>query len=167
MPSAVSATSRSYASALGSSLHVNRTTRPNMRTSFQGRLITVPIVPYPYTKLHVFIIRYSTLSTITRIRVHSLHRREVPMATSSPGAPTRRAYDHTYASSPEQAHLVGADLAEFLGDCPRAEGDYVWVEIEDSGGNWTETARHDGRGHGLAIVRALASDCGIDGGGYI
>jgi len=117
------------------------------------------------------------------------------MATSSPGAPTRRAYDHTYASSPEQAHLVGADLAEFLGDCPRAddailcaselaanaiqhsrsgrrggdftlraEGDYVWVEIEDSGGNWTETARHDGRGHGLAIVRALASDCGIDGG---
>ncbi len=120
------------------------------------------------------------------------------MATSPPGAPTRRAYDHTYPGSPEQAHLVRADLAEFLGDCPRADdailcaselaanaiqhsrsgrsggdftihaqvhdGDYIWIEIEDGGGDWTETDHLDGRGHGLAIVRTLASDCGIDGG---
>lgn len=120
------------------------------------------------------------------------------MATSPPGAPTRRAYDHTYPGSPEQAHLVRAELAAFLGDCPRAddailcaselaanailhsrsprrggdftlrahvhESDYVWIEIQDSGGEWAEAIRHDGRSHGLAIVRALASDCGIDGG---
>jgi hypothetical protein len=42
-------------------------------------------------------------------------------------------------------------------------GDYVWLEVEDNGGPWIEAAPDTGQGHGLDIIRALASDCGIDG----
>jgi anti-sigma regulatory factor (Ser/Thr protein kinase) len=42
-------------------------------------------------------------------------------------------------------------------------GDYVWIEVEDSGGPWNARTRRDGRAHGLEIVRALATDSGIDG----
>lgn len=36
------------------------------------------------------------------------------------------------------------------------EGDYLWIEVEDDGGQWVEKAQCDGRGRGLAIVAALA-----------
>jgi serine/threonine-protein kinase RsbW len=42
-------------------------------------------------------------------------------------------------------------------------GDYIWVEVEDNGGAWGHRAHSDGRPHGLDIVRAIATDSGIDG----
>jgi anti-sigma regulatory factor (Ser/Thr protein kinase) len=42
--------------------------------------------------------------------------------------------------------------------------DYLWVEVEDEGGPWTQTAGHSEPGHGLDIVRAIADDWGKDGG---
>ncbi|HUX46095.1 MAG TPA: ATP-binding protein [Terracidiphilus sp.] len=42
-------------------------------------------------------------------------------------------------------------------------GDYVWIEVEDSGGPWTEAVPDPTRGHGLDIIRSPASDWGIDG----
>jgi hypothetical protein len=43
------------------------------------------------------------------------------------------------------------------------DGDYLWLEVEDSGGPWEERDHRDGRAHGLDIVRALAADSGRDG----
>jgi len=43
------------------------------------------------------------------------------------------------------------------------EGSYVWIEVEDSGGQWNQRAHPDGHPHGLDIVRAYAADSGIDG----
>jgi anti-sigma regulatory factor (Ser/Thr protein kinase) len=44
------------------------------------------------------------------------------------------------------------------------EAGYVWAEVEDSGGLWVPSAsRSDGGGHGLGIVRTMASDWGRDG----
>lgn len=44
------------------------------------------------------------------------------------------------------------------------EGEYVWAEVEDCGGLWAPSeSRSDWGGHGLAIVRAMASDWGRDG----
>jgi anti-sigma regulatory factor (Ser/Thr protein kinase) len=42
-------------------------------------------------------------------------------------------------------------------------GNYAWIEVEDNGGPWTPTVRDPAQHHGLDIVRALASGCGIDG----
>jgi Histidine kinase-like ATPase domain len=42
-------------------------------------------------------------------------------------------------------------------------GDYLWIEVEDSGGPWDTYPHDNDRPHGLAIVAALASDWGIDG----
>jgi hypothetical protein len=42
-------------------------------------------------------------------------------------------------------------------------GDYVRVEVRDGGGPWEEHPHADGRAHGLAIVRDLAAESGIDG----
>ena len=44
-----------------------------------------------------------------------------------------------------------------------SSGHYAWVEIEDSGGPWVPAISDPTRHHGLDIVRALASDWGIDG----
>jgi two-component sensor histidine kinase len=41
--------------------------------------------------------------------------------------------------------------------------DYVRIEVRDQGGPWDEHPCADGRAHGLAIVRALADESGIDG----
>jgi anti-sigma regulatory factor (Ser/Thr protein kinase) len=44
------------------------------------------------------------------------------------------------------------------------EGEHVWAEVRDCGGLWVTTGvRDDGRGHGLNILRELASDWGRDG----
>ncbi|MDQ2873687.1 MAG: ATP-binding protein [Actinomycetota bacterium] len=45
-------------------------------------------------------------------------------------------------------------------------GDFVRIEVEDGGGPWIEVGRDPDRGHGLDIIRALASDWGIDGDRY-
>jgi serine/threonine-protein kinase RsbW len=42
-------------------------------------------------------------------------------------------------------------------------GDYAWIEVEDNGGPWAPTVRNPSQHDGLDIVRALASECGIDG----
>ena len=42
-------------------------------------------------------------------------------------------------------------------------GDYAWIEVEDNGGSWPKATPGPSRGHGLDIIRALASDWGIDG----
>jgi anti-sigma regulatory factor (Ser/Thr protein kinase) len=42
--------------------------------------------------------------------------------------------------------------------------DYLWVEVEDEGGPWTQTPGDREAGHGLDIVRAIADDWGKDGG---
>jgi anti-sigma regulatory factor (Ser/Thr protein kinase) len=40
----------------------------------------------------------------------------------------------------------------------------VRIEVEDQGGQWKpEDARIDGRGHGLDLVREIASDWAVDG----
>lgn len=36
------------------------------------------------------------------------------------------------------------------------DGDYLWIEIEDQGGRWTEGERSDQCGRGLEIVAMLA-----------
>jgi anti-sigma regulatory factor (Ser/Thr protein kinase) len=42
--------------------------------------------------------------------------------------------------------------------------DYVWVEVEDEGGNWEpKDGRTDGRGHGLNLVGEMADEWAIDG----
>jgi anti-sigma regulatory factor (Ser/Thr protein kinase) len=43
------------------------------------------------------------------------------------------------------------------------QGGYVHIEVHDEGGPWHERSRADGRPHGLAIVRHLAADFGIEG----
>jgi serine/threonine-protein kinase RsbW len=40
---------------------------------------------------------------------------------------------------------------------------YACIEVEDSGGPWAPAVSDPSRRHGLDIVRALASDWGIDG----
>jgi Histidine kinase-like ATPase domain len=42
-------------------------------------------------------------------------------------------------------------------------GDCVRIEVRDEGGPWGERPCADGQAHGLAIVRALAAESGIDG----
>jgi len=42
-------------------------------------------------------------------------------------------------------------------------GDHAQIEVEDQGGPWTPGGSDSERHHGLAIVRALATDWGIDG----
>jgi anti-sigma regulatory factor (Ser/Thr protein kinase) len=42
------------------------------------------------------------------------------------------------------------------------EGDYVWIEVEDQGGRWTEEKNEEG-GRGLEIVTVLADYWGIEG----
>ncbi len=41
-------------------------------------------------------------------------------------------------------------------------GDHTWIEVEDGGGPWTPGTRDAAGHHGLDIVRALATDWGID-----
>jgi serine/threonine-protein kinase RsbW len=45
-----------------------------------------------------------------------------------------------------------------------APGDYLWLEVEDEGGQWTAAGGDGERGHGLDIVAAVADDWGRDGG---
>jgi anti-sigma regulatory factor (Ser/Thr protein kinase) len=43
------------------------------------------------------------------------------------------------------------------------QGGYVRIEVHDEGGPWHERSHADARPHGLAIVRRLAADFGIEG----
>ncbi len=42
-------------------------------------------------------------------------------------------------------------------------GDHVHIEVEDNGGSWSAKPRDTSRGHGLDIIRVLASNWGIVG----
>ena len=42
-------------------------------------------------------------------------------------------------------------------------GHYVRIDVEDDGGPWTPAVSDPTRSHGLDIIRALASEWGIDG----
>jgi hypothetical protein len=42
-------------------------------------------------------------------------------------------------------------------------GEYVRIEVHDHGGPWQEREHQDGRSHGLAIVRELATNSGVGG----
>ena len=44
-----------------------------------------------------------------------------------------------------------------------SSGHHVRIEVEDNGGPWTPATRDAARHHGLDIIRALATDWGIDG----
>ena len=61
------------------------------------------------------------------------------------------------------SRLPGGSFTVRTEVCP---GDCVRIEVEDGGGPWIEAAPDPDRGHGLDIVRALASAWGVDGGRY-
>lgn len=44
-----------------------------------------------------------------------------------------------------------------------SRGDFVRIEVHDNGGLWTPTAAPPAGHHGLDIIRALATNWGIDG----
>ena len=43
------------------------------------------------------------------------------------------------------------------------EGDYLWIEVEDQGGDWVEHESTDEHGRGLLVVAAFSSEWGIEG----
>jgi anti-sigma regulatory factor (Ser/Thr protein kinase) len=61
---------------------------------------------------------------------------------------------HSASSRPGGAFTVQVEVLH---------GDYVRIEVRDEGGLWHERPGADGRAHGLAIVRSLAAESGIDG----
>jgi anti-sigma regulatory factor (Ser/Thr protein kinase) len=61
---------------------------------------------------------------------------------------------HSASSRPGGAFTVQVDVLH---------GDYVRIEVRDEGGSWRERPGGDGRAHGLAIVRSLAAESGVDG----
>ena len=61
---------------------------------------------------------------------------------------------HSSSRRPGGAFTVRAEIRH---------GGYVRVEVRDEGGPWDEDPPTDERPHGLAIVRDLAADSGIDG----
>lgn len=61
---------------------------------------------------------------------------------------------HSASGRPGGAFTVRAEVRR---------GDYVRVEVHDEGGRLDEHPDTDGRPHGLAIVRELAADSGIEG----
>jgi hypothetical protein len=64
----------------------------------------------------------------------------------------------SYAGKPAQVRHARAFLAEVH------EGEYLWAEVADCGGLWAPAGGRVGeRGHGLDIVREIASDWGRDG----
>jgi anti-sigma regulatory factor (Ser/Thr protein kinase) len=65
----------------------------------------------------------------------------------------------TNAAIHSRSHLPGGTFTVRADISP---GHHVLIEVEDNGGPWTP-ATPEPIGHGLDIVRALASDWGIDG----
>jgi hypothetical protein len=55
----------------------------------------------------------------------------------------------------------GGKFTVRAGVAPR---DYLWLEVEDEGGPWTQSTGDGERGRGLDIVAAIADDWGRDGG---
>jgi two-component sensor histidine kinase len=66
----------------------------------------------------------------------------------------------TNAAVHSQSRLRGAQFTVRIEIHP---SDYARIEVEDEGGPWTEATPDPSRGHGLDIIRALASGSGIDG----
>jgi hypothetical protein len=93
------------------------------------------------------------------------------MHTPTPRTLALRTISVTYPGTSEQIRVVRADVRVLLGDCPMADdmilcvselATHVLIEVEDNPAPWTP-AIPETIGHGLDIVRALASDWGIDG----
>lgn len=61
---------------------------------------------------------------------------------------------HSRSREPSGRFTVRAELHD---------GDYLWLEVEDGGGLWTEQPPSDMRGRGLTIVAAVSSDWGVEG----
>jgi anti-sigma regulatory factor (Ser/Thr protein kinase) len=61
---------------------------------------------------------------------------------------------HSHSRMPGGTFTVRARLSP---------GNYVSIEVEDSGGPWIGTTDDAAQGHGLVIVRSLASASGIGG----
>ena len=61
---------------------------------------------------------------------------------------------HSNSRSPGGSFTVRATLRP---------GDHVLIEVEDDGGPWAPKPSHPDRGHGLDILRALASSWGLNG----
>jgi hypothetical protein len=61
---------------------------------------------------------------------------------------------HSHSAMPGGAFTVRAEVKP---------GDYAWIEVEDDGGPWLDPGSDGDPRHGLDIVRALASDWGIEG----
>jgi len=61
---------------------------------------------------------------------------------------------HSASRRPGGAFTVRAEIRQ---------GDYVRIEVRDEGGAWNERPGPDLHAHGLAIVRALADESGVDG----
>jgi serine/threonine-protein kinase RsbW len=61
---------------------------------------------------------------------------------------------HSRSGQPEGQFTVRAEVRD---------GDYVWIEVEDQGGVWTDAGHSDQRGRGLEIVAMLADYWDIRG----
>jgi anti-sigma regulatory factor (Ser/Thr protein kinase) len=61
---------------------------------------------------------------------------------------------HSKSGRPGASFTVRAELHH---------GDYVWIEIEDRGGDWTNPDAGTGLTHGLDIISTLSADWGVDG----
>ncbi|MGH3155405.1 MAG: ATP-binding protein [Streptosporangiaceae bacterium] len=61
---------------------------------------------------------------------------------------------HSRSREPGGRFIVRAELFA---------GDYLWLEVEDGGGPWTQRSRSDVGGRGLAIVAAVSSEWGVEG----
>lgn len=67
------------------------------------------------------------------------------------------AVQHSRSGKPDGEFTVRARIRS---------GEYVWLEVEDQGGEWASHEKDDEHGRGLAIVAAIAGDgnWGIENG---
>jgi Histidine kinase-like ATPase domain len=115
----------------------------------------VPPVSAPRTYDRVFVAEPSQVGAARRFLADALGG--CPMADDALLCLSELASNsvlHSNSKKPGGTFTVRAEVHD---------GDYLWLEVEDSGGPWEKRDHRDGRPHGLDIVRALAADTGRDG----